>query len=81
MDIRDQSIGVVGAIFMHTPLGVSWLVLAQHSLCISWRVPPIPFFVLFFSLADLLYPTENVAGRHGAERASTLFLLPLRALR
>lgn len=34
MDIRDQSIGVVGAIFMHTPLGVSWLVVASQSFCI-----------------------------------------------
>lgn len=41
--IRDQSIGVVGTVFMHTHLGVSWLVLALHSLCISWRVRSVLF--------------------------------------
>lgn len=73
MDIRDQSVGVVGAISKHAPLGVSWLVLALHSLCISWGLPPLRFL---FSLADSLYPTENVAGRHRVERALALSCFP-----
>lgn len=73
MDIRDQTVGVVGAISKHAPLGVSWLVLALHSLCISWGLPPVRFL---FSLADSLYPTDNVAGRHRVERALALSCFP-----
>lgn len=79
MHIRDQSIGVVGAISMHTALGVSWLVLARHSLCISRRVLTATFFFFLFSWADSL-SHRYVAGRHGVERVSAIFLLPLTAL-